>query len=179
MLFGPHTNRLLKIQHNYCIYARYYLDQTAWTMIYFIKFYCVYQMLLSRLKNTRPLRLQYSISKTNGIIPYICKCDIDSYVYIILCHPSFSEGSVLVATLNTFSFNKMVAIFKTTFWMPFSWMKRFVFPLKLHWSLFLGSNWKWVITDSGSGLVPSDIAWSNVDQHLNSQWVNPNNKRTM
>ena len=48
--------------------------------------------------------------------------------------------------------DKMDAISQTTFWSTFSWMKRFEFRLKFHWSLFLKvqltifQNWfrKWL-----------------------------------
>ena len=33
--------------------------------------------------------------------------------------------------------DKMVAIFQTTFWNGFSWMKIYEFRLKFHWRLFL------------------------------------------
>ena len=33
--------------------------------------------------------------------------------------------------------DKMAAILQTTFWNAFSWMKKFIFGFKFHWSLFL------------------------------------------
>ena len=52
----------------------------------------------------------------------------------------------------------MVAIFQTTFWNGFSWMKIYEFRLKFHWSLFLRAqltiyqNWfrKWLGADQAT-----------------------------
>ena len=41
------------------------------------------------------------------------------------------------ATLTHWGRDKMAAIFQTTFWNAFSWMKMYEFQLKFHWSLFL------------------------------------------
>ena len=49
----------------------------------------------------------------------------------------------------------MAAISQTAFSNAFSWMKRFVFWFKLHWRLFLGSNWQYGSIHSGNGLAPN------------------------
>ena len=54
--------------------------------------------------------------------------------------------------------DKMAAIFQTTFWNGFSWLKMHEFRLTFHWSLFLGvqltifSHWfrKWLGTDQAT-----------------------------
>ena len=59
-------------------------------------------------------------------------------------YQSLSEVSAYgdCAILTHHSLDKMAAISQTMFWNAFSWIKYFIFRLKLHWSLFSwGSNW--------------------------------------
>ena len=51
--------------------------------------------------------------------------------------------------------DKMAAIFLTTFWNVFSWMKMYEFRLRFHWNVFIGSD---------NGLAPTRrqaIIWAN------------------
>ena len=45
--------------------------------------------------------------------------------------------AVTWGVINTLRPGQMDAIFQTTFWSAFSWMKMFEFRLRFHWSLFL------------------------------------------
>ena len=44
---------------------------------------------------------------------------------------------IVTVKINTLRPRQMAAIFQTTFWNVFSWMKMFEFRVKFHWSLFL------------------------------------------
>ena len=100
--------------------------------------------------------------------------------------------------------NKMVDIIMKTFSNVFSWKKIVGSWLKLHWWLFLRSDWKglsfgsgngwavdrwqviiWVNIGSGNGLVPDGtkplpvpmLTWANDDSH--QTWANYNNLSTL
>ena len=67
-------------------------------------------------------------------------------------------------TLTDWGRDKMAAIFQTTFWNGFSWMKMFEYRLKIHWSLFLRVKLRIFGIGSDNGLAPSRrqaIVWTN------------------
>ena len=69
-----------------------------------------------------------------------------------------------ISSSTRWGWDKMAAIFQTTFSNAFSWMKTNEFRLRFHWSLFVGSNQQYSSIGSDNGLAPARrqaIIWSN------------------
>ena len=49
----------------------------------------------------------------------------------------YPRRNLFAPLLNTLRPGQMAAIFQTTFWNAFSWMKMYEFHVRFHWSLFL------------------------------------------
>ena len=80
---------------------------------------------------------------------------LQSYFWFLLHVSEFVDGNIPSSQLYIFAFllhihlavyrcmlthwgrDKMTAIFQTTFWNGFSWMKMYFYRLKFHWNLFL------------------------------------------